>query len=73
MKHFQTEAESKVSQVEQLQVKSDELFQKTVSFYGENVQTVQSNEFFKIFHTFITSWQVKRYMHMQSVSLKAQI
>ncbi|KAG1198021.1 hypothetical protein G6F70_006166 [Rhizopus microsporus] len=57
MKHFQTEAESKVSQVEQLQVKSDELFQKTVSFYGENVQTVQSNEFFKIFHTFITSWQ----------------
>lgn len=57
MKAFEKEAQKKFDSLEQLQQKSDTSFEKVVSFYGENTKTMQPNEFFRIFHTFATSWQ----------------
>lgn len=59
MKAFEKEAQKKFDSLEQLQQKSDTSFEKVVSFYGENTKTMQPNEFFRIFHTFATSWQVR--------------
>lgn len=58
MKAFQKEAKLKYDIIDQLQQDSETSFQKAVLFYGENVKTMQSNEFFKIFYTFVSNWQV---------------
>lgn len=59
IKQFQKEAENKLNQVETLQIKTEESYQKVVCFYGENVKGIQPDEFFKIFYTFTSSWQVR--------------
>lgn len=59
MREFQKEAKIKFDQVDKLQSESEASFEKAVSFYGENVQKTQLNEFFNIFCVFINSWQVK--------------
>jgi hypothetical protein len=60
MKEFQKEAKEKFDKVEKIQIKSEESFEKVVSFYGENVEKTQLNEFFSIFHVFINNWQVNQ-------------
>jgi uncharacterized protein YjaZ len=57
MRAFQKEAKSKFDMIEQLSQDSESSFQKVVLFYGENIKTMQSNEFFKIFYTFTNNWQ----------------
>jgi hypothetical protein len=60
MKEFQFKAQKKFDTIEQLQKESDTLYESAVTFYGEDANKMQPNEFFKIFHTFLASWQVKK-------------
>ncbi|GAN04863.1 hypothetical protein MAM1_0075c04328 [Mucor ambiguus] len=57
MKQFQKEAKDRFDQVETLQAESEASFEKVVSFYGEDADKTQLNEFFSIFHVFVNNWQ----------------
>lgn len=59
MKEFQKEAQEKVKLVENLFKETDQAYEHVVILYGENNKTMQPNEFFRIFSTFTTTWQVK--------------
>jgi hypothetical protein len=59
MKEFQIEAQKKFDTIEHLQKKSESSYESAVTFYGEDANKMQPNEFFKIFHTFLASWQVR--------------
>lgn len=58
MKIFQKRANDKFKQVEKLAQAYQEAFESVVLFYGENSKTMQPNDFFRIFSTFTSSWQV---------------
>lgn len=58
MHEFGNKAQIKFDQIEQLYNESESSYQTVLAFYGESKSTMQPNEFFKIFSTFTSHWQV---------------
>jgi cytokinesis protein len=60
MKNFRDDAIEKFEELEVIYTSMDVAYRDVVGYYGENPDQMKPDEFFGIFKTFTSSWEVKQ-------------
>lgn len=60
MRNFRNDAIEKFEELEVRYTSMDVAYKDVVGYYGENADQMKPDEFFGIFKTFTSSWEVKR-------------
>ena len=60
MRNFRNEAIGKFEELEVRYTSMDIAYKDVVTYYGENPDQIKPDEFFGIFKTFTSSWEVSR-------------
>lgn len=68
MKKFRDEAIEKFEELEVRYTSMDVAYRDVVTYFGENPDQMKPDEFFSIFKTFTSSWEVRLYIHDSSIN-----